>query len=69
VRGELNRHLVDQSLSIMDLKRFVVDYVYAHGLPRPIEPVPQTRPDGWQWLVLGRLDCRQPRIWSRWATA
>jgi len=43
--GNCNRRLVDQSLTIMDLKRFVVDYVYAHGLPRPIEPVPQTRPE------------------------
>ena len=41
--GRCNRRLVDKSIAIMDLKRFVVDYVYARGLPRPIEPVPQTR--------------------------
>jgi heterodisulfide reductase subunit A len=41
--GQCNRRLVDKSIAIMDLKRFVVDYVYARGLPRPIEPVPQTR--------------------------
>jgi heterodisulfide reductase subunit A len=41
--GQCNRRLVDKSIAIMDLKRFVVDYVYARGLPRPIEPVPKTR--------------------------
>jgi heterodisulfide reductase subunit A2 len=41
--GNCNRRLVDESIAIMELKRFVVDYVYARGLPRPIEPVPQTR--------------------------
>jgi heterodisulfide reductase subunit A len=41
--GNCNRRLVDKSIAIMDLKRFVVDYVYARGLPRPIEPVPRTR--------------------------
>ncbi len=41
--GRCNRRLVDKPIAIMDLKRFVVDYVYARGLPRPIEPVPQTR--------------------------
>jgi heterodisulfide reductase subunit A len=41
--GNCNRRLVDQSISIMELKRFVVDYVYARGLPRPIDPVPHTR--------------------------
>jgi heterodisulfide reductase subunit A len=40
--GNCNRRLVDQSIAIMDLKRFVVDYVYARGLPRPIDPVPHT---------------------------
>ncbi len=41
--GRCNRRLVDKSVAIMELKRFVVDYVYARGLPRPIEPVPRTR--------------------------
>jgi heterodisulfide reductase subunit A len=41
--GNCNRRLVDKPIAIMDLKRFVVDYVYAHGLPRPIDPVPHTR--------------------------
>jgi heterodisulfide reductase subunit A len=41
--GNCNRRLVDKSIAIMDLKRFVVDYVYARGLPRPIDPVPHTR--------------------------
>jgi heterodisulfide reductase subunit A len=43
--GNCNRRLVDKPLSIMELKRFVVDYVYARGLPRPIDLVPQTRPE------------------------
>ncbi len=38
--GRCNRRLVDESISIMHLKRFVVDYVYAHGLPRPLDPAP-----------------------------
>ncbi|HSJ55714.1 MAG TPA: FAD-dependent oxidoreductase, partial [Anaerolineae bacterium] len=38
-----NRRHVDEAISIMELKRFVVDTVYARGLPRPIEPVPRTR--------------------------
>jgi heterodisulfide reductase subunit A len=41
--GRCNRRLVDKPIAIMELKRFVVDYVYAHGLPRPIEPVSRTR--------------------------
>ncbi len=41
--GRCNRRLVDTPIAIMELKRFVVDYVYARGLPRPIEPVPHTR--------------------------
>jgi heterodisulfide reductase subunit A len=41
--GRCNRRLVDMPIAIMELKRFVVDYVYARGLPRPIEPVPHTR--------------------------
>jgi heterodisulfide reductase subunit A len=41
--GRCNRRLVDKPIAIMELKRFVVDYVYARGLPRPIEPVPRTR--------------------------
>jgi heterodisulfide reductase subunit A len=41
--GNCNRRLVDKSIAIMDLKRFVVDYVYARGLPRPIDPVPHSR--------------------------
>jgi heterodisulfide reductase subunit A len=43
--GNCNRRLVDKPLAIMDLKRFVVDYVYAHGLPRPIEPPLHTKPE------------------------
>ena len=38
-----NRRLVDDAISIMELKRFVVDTVYARGLPRPIDSVPRTR--------------------------
>jgi heterodisulfide reductase subunit A len=41
--GRCNRRLIDKPISIMELKRFVVDYVYARGLPRPIEPVLRTR--------------------------
>ncbi len=41
--GRCNRRLVDKPVAIMALKRFVVDYVYARGLPRPIEPVPRTQ--------------------------
>lgn len=43
--GTCNRRLVDEPISIMELKRFVVDTIYARGLPRPIDPVPQTRPE------------------------
>jgi heterodisulfide reductase subunit A2 len=49
--GNCNRRLVDQPLAIMELKRFVVDYVYTHGLPRPIDPVPRTRKE--QVAVVG----------------
>ncbi|MEJ2732609.1 MAG: FAD-dependent oxidoreductase [Anaerolineae bacterium] len=49
--GNCNRRLVDQPISIMELKRFVVDYVYARGLPRPIDPVPRTREE--QVAVVG----------------
>ncbi len=41
--GNCNRRLIDKALSIMELKRFVVDYVYAHGLSQPVDPVPRTR--------------------------
>jgi heterodisulfide reductase subunit A len=41
--GRCNRRLVDKPVAIMELKRFAADYVYARGLPRPIEPIPQTR--------------------------
>ncbi|MGD8792361.1 MAG: FAD-dependent oxidoreductase [Anaerolineae bacterium] len=41
--GNCNRRLVDKPIAIMDLKRFVVDTVYARGLPRPLEPLPLTR--------------------------
>ncbi len=41
--GACNRRLVDDAISIMELKRFVVDTIYARGLPRPIDPVPRTR--------------------------
>ena len=41
--GNCNRRLVDKPISIMELKRFVVDYVYSRGLPRPIDLVPRTR--------------------------
>ena len=49
--GRCNRRLVDKPISIMELKRFVVDYVYAHGLPRPIDPVSRTREE--QVAVVG----------------
>jgi heterodisulfide reductase subunit A len=49
--GRCNRRLVDQPISIMELKRFVVDYVYARGLPRPIDPVPRTHEE--QVAVVG----------------
>jgi heterodisulfide reductase subunit A len=35
--GNCNRKLVDDPIAIMSLKRFVTDYVYTRGLPRPIE--------------------------------
>jgi heterodisulfide reductase subunit A len=41
--GNCNRRLVDKPIAIMELKRFVVDYVYARGLPRPIDLAPRTR--------------------------
>ena len=41
--GNCNRRLIDKPIAIMDLKRFVVDYVYARGLPRPIAVAPNTR--------------------------
>jgi heterodisulfide reductase subunit A len=41
--GRCNRRLVDKPISIMELKRFVVDYVYSRGLPRPVNLSPQTR--------------------------
>ncbi|HNS52621.1 MAG TPA: FAD-dependent oxidoreductase [Anaerolineae bacterium] len=53
--GACNRRLVDEPLSIMELKRFVVDYVYARGLPRPIDPVPQTRQE--RVAVVGSGPC------------
>ena len=40
--GRCNRRLVDTPIAIMELKRFVVDYVYARGLPRPSDSVPRT---------------------------
>jgi heterodisulfide reductase subunit A len=43
--GRCNRRLIDDAISIMHLKRFVVDYVYAHGLPRPLESAERTRPE------------------------
>ena len=49
--GRCNRRLVDKPISIMELKRFVVDYVYARGLPRPIDLAPRTRPE--QVAVVG----------------
>ena len=49
--GRCNRRLVDKPISIMELKRFVVDYVYSRGLPRPIDPIPRTREE--QVAVVG----------------
>jgi len=43
--GRCNRRLVDEPISIMHLKRFVVDYVYTHGLPSTTKLAPRTRPE------------------------
>ena len=42
------RSLVDQPVSIMALKRFVVDYALAYGREK-VEPVPRTRPE---WVAV-----------------
>ncbi len=49
--GRCNRRLVDNSISIMELKRFVADYAYSRGLPMPNERVPQVREE--QVAVVG----------------
>jgi heterodisulfide reductase subunit A-like polyferredoxin len=46
--GKCNRARVDESVSIMGLKRFVADYTYAHGR-KPVQPVPRTRPE---WVAV-----------------
>ncbi len=49
-----NRGLVDEPIAIKDLKRFVVDQVYAQ--PRqPVEPVPRTRPE--RVAIIGAGPC------------
>ncbi len=46
--GACTRALVDQSVGIMSLKRFVVDYTLAYGRDR-VQPVPRTRPE---WVAV-----------------
>lgn len=46
--GACTRALVDQSVGIMSLKRFVVDHALAYGRDRVI-PVPRTRPE---WVAV-----------------
>jgi len=53
--GNCNRKLIDEPIAIMDLKRFVTDYVYARGLPRPIGLVERTRPQ--RVAVVGSGPC------------
>jgi len=49
-----NRGLVDEPIAIKDLKRFIVDQVYAQ--PRqPVEPVPRTRPE--RVAIIGAGPC------------
>ena len=53
--GNCNRKLIDEPISIMALKRFVTDYVYAYGLPRPIEWAERTLPQ--RVAVVGSGPC------------
>lgn len=46
--GACTRALVDQSVGIMSLKRFVVDYTLAYGRER-VQSVPRTRPE---WVAV-----------------
>ncbi|HJW89531.1 MAG TPA: FAD-dependent oxidoreductase, partial [Anaerolineales bacterium] len=46
--GACTRSLVDQAVSIMALKRFVVDYALAYGR-EPVKPAPRTRPE---WVAI-----------------
>ncbi len=46
--GACTRALVDQSVGIMSLKRFVVDHALAYGRDR-VQPVPRTRPE---WVAV-----------------
>ena len=46
--NKCTRTYVDQPVSIMSLKRFVVDYALAYGRER-VEPVPRTRPE---WIAV-----------------
>ncbi|MCX7840150.1 MAG: FAD-dependent oxidoreductase, partial [Anaerolineae bacterium] len=49
-----NRSLIDEPIAIKDLKRFIVDQVYAK--PRqPVEPVPRTRPE--RVAIIGAGPC------------
>jgi len=49
-----NRGLVDEPIAIKDLKRFIVDQVYAKPRPR-VEPVPRTRPE--RVAIIGAGPC------------
>lgn len=46
--GSCTRSLVDQPVSIMAMKRFVVDYALAYGREK-VEPAPRTRPE---WVAV-----------------
>ena len=46
--GKCTRALVDEAVSIMSLKRFVVDYALAYGRQK-VQPVPRTRPE---WVAV-----------------
>lgn len=46
--GKCTRNLVDEPVSIMSLKRFVVDYALAYGREK-VEAVPRTRPE---WIAI-----------------
>ncbi len=53
--GNCNRKLIDEPIAIMALKRFVTDYVYSRGLPRPIEWTEPTKPQ--RVAVVGSGPC------------
>lgn len=46
--GHCSRALVDEAVSIMSLKRFVVDHALAYGREK-VEPAPRTRPE---WVAV-----------------